>query len=96
MHSIIGNHCWTLSLGRSDGVVPVKNATESRAITERFVDATHSGVKEDAESVEEFFSILELHMNQCHHSQVLPIPTQSFDLESASLRGSVTTPEFLR
>ncbi|WP_182870959.1 esterase/lipase family protein [Rhodopirellula sp. JC639] len=60
-HSIIGDHCWTLSLGRSDGVVSVESARDRNATTERIVDATHSGVKSAPEAVEEFQAILRLH-----------------------------------
>ena len=61
VHSIIGNGCLTCSLGRSDGVVPVKNAKDRHAITERYIRTTHSGTKEHPESVKEILSILELH-----------------------------------
>jgi hypothetical protein len=79
MHSIIGNHCWTCSLGRSDGVVPVENATERRAITQRFVDATHSGVKENSNSVEEVFAILDLHLKQSEHRAEQSIAAEAAD-----------------
>ncbi|QEG00098.1 Alpha/beta hydrolase family protein [Stieleria maiorica] len=60
-HSIIGAHCWTLSLGRSDGVVSVESARDRNATTERLVEATHSRVKSAPEAVEEFLAILKWH-----------------------------------
>ncbi len=64
MHSIIGNRCCTLLHGRSDGVVPVSSAKESRSITERMVKATHTGVKQHPESIHEVITILQLHLQQ--------------------------------
>lgn len=64
MHSVIGNHCRTLLRGRTDGVVPVASARESRAISERIVDATHSKTKSHPESIQEVVSILERHLEE--------------------------------
>ena len=62
MHSVIGNHCRTLLRGRSDGVVLVASARETRAISERFVDATHAKTKSHPESIQEVLSILQHHL----------------------------------
>ena len=64
MHSVIGNHCRTLFRGRSDGVVPVASARESRAISERFVDTTHSKTKSHPDSIHEVLSILQRHLEE--------------------------------
>lgn len=65
-HSIIGDFGVTLKLGRSDGVVPVKNALDPHAITQRIVHATHSGVKDHPAAIAEFQEILLLHLKAIH------------------------------
>jgi len=64
MHSIIGNRYLTLRLGRSDGVVPVESARESRVLTERFVGAKHGKTKSHPESIHEVLCILRRHLEE--------------------------------
>ena len=61
MHSVIGNHCWSLLQGKSDGVVPVSSAREPRAVSEKVVKATHGQVKGHPEAVKELLYILQEH-----------------------------------
>ena len=64
MHSIIGNSRHTIFYGRSDGVVPVKSARESRAITERLIKTKHTALNDHPESIEEISSILRRHLEE--------------------------------
>lgn len=64
MHSVIGSRCCTLLEGRSDGVVPVSSAKESRAITERIVKATHTQVNKHPDAIREVIAILNLHLKE--------------------------------
>lgn len=61
IHSIIGDRCWSPFYGRSDGIVPVSSAKDDKAISERIVNATHSGVKKHPDAITEFLAILESH-----------------------------------
>jgi hypothetical protein len=71
-HSVIGDCCWTLGAGRSDGVVPVESAREPRAISERYVNEQHKKVHQDPITVREVLSILQLHAEQIAASVVPP------------------------
>jgi pimeloyl-ACP methyl ester carboxylesterase len=62
LHSVIGNRCWRLGHGRSDGVVPVESAREPRAVTERLIRAKHGQVNEHPESIQELLLILNEHL----------------------------------
>jgi pimeloyl-ACP methyl ester carboxylesterase len=77
IHSIIGDKCLSVTLSRSDGVVPVENARDRRSITERFVKATHGDVKNNEDTIEEILSILDLHVNQSHQCQISTIPIET-------------------
>ncbi|TWU37104.1 esterase/lipase family protein [Novipirellula artificiosorum] len=70
IHSLVGNHCLTFKLGRSDGVVPVESARDPRAVSERIVNATHSKLKSHPDSVEEILAILQLHLESSRCMQV--------------------------
>ena len=59
LHSIMGNQCWTLLQGKSDGIVTLSSASEPRAVSEKVVKATHSGVKSHPEAVKEILFILQ-------------------------------------
>jgi hypothetical protein len=73
MHSVIGDLCCTLSLGRSDSIVPVASAREPRAVSELTVRATHSGTKEHPKAIQELLRILDLHLQQSCQQCVEPI-----------------------
>jgi pimeloyl-ACP methyl ester carboxylesterase len=64
MHSIIGNSRHTIFYGRSDGMVPVTSARESRAISERLIKTRHTELNDHPESVEEISSILRRHLEE--------------------------------
>ncbi len=72
-HSIIGDCCWTLCNGKSDGVVPVTSAREPRAISERIVKARHTGLNSNPDSIEEILLILEEHLRQSCQRTVRPV-----------------------
>ena len=91
MHSVIGNHCWTLKGGRSDGVVPVPSARDSRAITERFVDTVHTKTKSHPESIQEVLSILGQHLDESDRSLVRPVSLDLAADGSSSRRCTNTT-----
>ena len=77
MHSIIGNSCWKLLDGKSDGVVPVNSAQEHRAVSERWVKATHGRLTKHPEVIQELLAILQLHLEQscnaCMDPTVSPV-----------------------
>lgn len=91
LHSIIGNRCLTLTLARSDGVVPVKNAIERRASTQLFVKATHGDVKKVPEAIKEFRAILDLHLNQSSPFHISTIPIESGEQSSHFERAWITS-----
>ena len=72
MHSILGNRCWSLLQGKSDGIVPVSSAREPRAISEKVVKTTHSGVKDHPEAIKEVIYILQEHLQQSYWNVMEP------------------------
>jgi hypothetical protein len=64
MHSVIGNSCWTLLNGKSDGVVPVKSARENRAVSERLIKTIHTRLTKHPETVQELLAILQRHLEE--------------------------------
>jgi hypothetical protein len=72
MHSVLGNRCWSLLEGRSDGVVNVSSAKEPRAVSEKVVKATHSQVKSHPEAVKEILYILQDHLQKNYESRLEP------------------------
>lgn len=73
LHSVIGDRCCSISLGRSDGVVPVANARERRAISELKVSAKHTGTKEHPKAIQELLRVLDLHLQHSCQQCVQPI-----------------------
>jgi pimeloyl-ACP methyl ester carboxylesterase len=61
LHSIIGDDRWSPIQGRSDGVVAVSSARIAGVQSELFVDARHSGVQRDSNTVREVICILSRH-----------------------------------
>jgi pimeloyl-ACP methyl ester carboxylesterase len=61
LHSIIGDDRWSLSQGPSDGVVAVSSARIGGVQSELFVDAKHTEVQRDSETVREVTCILSRH-----------------------------------
>jgi hypothetical protein len=72
MHSVIGNRCWSLLEGKSDGVVAVSSAKEPRAVSEKIVKATHGQVKAHPEAVKEILYILQEHLQNNYHARPKP------------------------
>ena len=72
MHSIMGNQCWTLLQGKSDGIVPLSSAKEPRAVSEKIVKATHSGIKSHPEAVKEILYILQEQLQRSYDHAVEP------------------------
>jgi hypothetical protein len=72
MHSIMGNQCWTLLQGKSDGIVPLSSAREPRAVSEKVVKATHSGVKSHPEAVKEILYILQAQLQRSYDHAIEP------------------------
>jgi hypothetical protein len=70
MHSVIGNRCWSLLEGKSDGVVSVSSAREPLAVSEKVVRATHGQVKGHPEAVKEILYILQEHLQKNYHSSL--------------------------
>lgn len=66
MHSIIGQHGWTLGFGPSDGVVPVSSAKEFRAVSECFVNEKHEDVNKHPDAIIELKRILQQHLDELH------------------------------
>ncbi len=64
MHSVIGNSCWTPLNGKSDSIVPVKSARESRAISERLIKTIHTRLTKHPETVQELLAILQQHLQE--------------------------------
>lgn len=64
LHSVIGDWCWRLGCGRSDGVVPVESAREPRAVSERIVRTRHVRVNKHPESIQELLFILQEHLQK--------------------------------
>ncbi len=62
MHSVIGDGCVTLQLGRSDSIVPVESAREYRAQSEFFVPTTHGRLHKDSGVIQEVQRILREHL----------------------------------
>ena len=65
MHSVIGDHCYTLFNGRSDGIVSVESAKEPRAVTELRIKSTHGGLNDREDAIGEVIRILNRHLNEC-------------------------------
>lgn len=65
LHSIIGDDRWSLSEGRSDGVVAVSSAQLLGVQSERFVDASHTEVQRRPETSQEVTRILFEHAGLC-------------------------------
>ena len=64
LHSIIGDSHWSLLHGRSDGIVPIDSARETRAITERYVREKHADLHKYRETIEEVVMILNEHLRE--------------------------------
>ena len=62
LHSIIGTARPMILEGPADGVVPVSSARLSGVQSEKFVDATHSQIQRDAQTVAELERILLEHV----------------------------------
>ena len=93
MHSIIGDKCWTLLRGKSDGIVPVSSAKEARVVSEKIVKATHTGVKANPESVKEILYILQDHLQQSVAEPYAPsILSQPVAVRSPQATKQVDTP----
>lgn len=71
LHSIVGNRCWTLLQGKSDGIVPVASALDPRSISVKSIKATHSEVKGHPESIKEVIYILQEHL-QYNYEAMIP------------------------
>lgn len=63
-HSIIGDSCWTIAYGRSDGVVPVTSARYPNVASERYIDTTHAKLNKDVEAIDELHRILKAHLQE--------------------------------
>jgi hypothetical protein len=61
IHSIIGDDRWSIGEGPSDGVVSVSSARISGVQSELIVDAEHTRVQRQPETVREVISILSKH-----------------------------------
>ncbi|MEX2092976.1 MAG: alpha/beta fold hydrolase [Pirellulales bacterium] len=61
LHSIVGDDRWTLSEGRSDGVVAVSSATLLGVQSQVFVDASHTEILKRSETSAEVLRILQAH-----------------------------------
>jgi pimeloyl-ACP methyl ester carboxylesterase len=61
LHSIIGDDRWTLSEGRSDGVVAVSSAQLGGVQSEIFLDASHTEIQRRPETSSELIRILLAH-----------------------------------
>lgn len=72
LHSIIGDDRWTLSEGRTDGVVSVSSARLGGVQSEIFVDASHTGIQLRQETSTEVIRILLAHAAQPTLPQVCP------------------------
>jgi triacylglycerol esterase/lipase EstA (alpha/beta hydrolase family) len=64
LHSIIGDDRWGPIQGRSDGVVAVSSARIAGAQSELLVDAGHTDVQRDPETIREVICILTRHASQ--------------------------------
>jgi pimeloyl-ACP methyl ester carboxylesterase len=64
LHSIIGDSSWSPIQGRSDGVVAVSSARVGGVQSELFVDASHTEVQRDSQTVHEVICILNRHAIQ--------------------------------
>jgi pimeloyl-ACP methyl ester carboxylesterase len=61
LHSIIGDNGWSLTQGPSDGVVAVSSARIGGVQSELLVDAKHTDVQRDPQTVREVICILNQH-----------------------------------
>jgi hypothetical protein len=64
LHSIIGDDRWTLSEGRSDGVVAVSSARLAGVQSEISIDASHTEIQRRSETSAEVIRILCAHAGQ--------------------------------
>lgn len=60
-HSIIGDHCWTLHDGLTDGVVAISSARIPDAASEAVIEAEHTKLTQDPYVMDDVFEILEQH-----------------------------------
>jgi pimeloyl-ACP methyl ester carboxylesterase len=61
LHSIIGDHCCSLTEGRTDGVVPVSSAQLAGVASEIIVDTTHTEIGRHPATTQEVQRILVKH-----------------------------------
>lgn len=61
LHSIIGDDRWTLTQGRTDGVVSVASAELQGVQSQVFIDSSHTGIQANANTSAEVERILLLH-----------------------------------
>ncbi len=92
-HTIIGNGCFTLSLGRSDGVVNVQSAQQCSSVSTKLISATHNGLLKNAETLQELKRILNDHGESKADStdRILssePLATQSQDSSKPSWKAA--------
>lgn len=83
LHSILGNSCYTILQGRSDGIVPVSSAREPRAVSQKTVRATHSGVKAHPEAIKEVLYILQAHLQESYGNVAGPCCESERQLSAA-------------
>ena len=72
MHSVIGNRSGSCLFGHSDGVVSIESAKEPRAISERYVNASHSKSKDHPDTIAEVRAILNQHWVDRYAHSVKP------------------------
>jgi hypothetical protein len=77
MHSMIGNSCYTLFSGKSDGVVPVTSARDHRTISERYIKTIHTRLTKNPETVQELLCILQQHLQQSRDTSIGSAVSQS-------------------
>jgi hypothetical protein len=64
LHSIIGDDRWSPIQGRSDGVVAVLSARIAGVQSELLVDARHTEVQRDSETIREVICVLTRHASE--------------------------------
>ncbi len=86
MHSVIGNRCCTIFNGKSDGVVPVKSARDSRAVSERYIKTIHTRLTKNPETVQELLAILQLHLQgSCNTCLEATVPIAAYDIPMSNI-----------
>lgn len=68
VHTIAGKWLYTIGPGGGDGVVPLSSAVHPAAQTELVINASHTAIHRDPQSVDEIWSILQA------HSQAVALP----------------------